>query len=103
DRIAVVPIWIHCVAPIGISLPDRVGQELVLTCLWPRFHTLRMSLVKTQNFLQKHNIGAGGANGVTQFMQHETPVEVRKTFVCVYRKDFKSQIRSVIVHEHPWQ
>jgi len=79
---------IYGIATIGEIVPDGIGQELILADSRPSRKTQGMGLMGPQYFLQKNNIGVGGAYGVAQFVQYETTIEERKSLMRIYGKYF---------------
>ena len=81
--VAVVSVVVHSVAPIGVLVPDFVGQKFVLRHLREVGNALRVGAVRAVHFLQKHQIGSHGPHRVAQLMQHKAPVESAEALVDV--------------------
>ena len=84
--VAVVSLGVDRVAAISVLRPDAVGQELVV---WRR-RVVGVAVgvpgVAARHLLQEHYIGANGAYGFTQLMQHEFAIEGGKALVDVDRQ-----------------
>jgi hypothetical protein len=83
DRVAVMRI-VHCgVAAVSEIAPHRICQKFVLRGSGPVLVPLREACMKTDHFLQEHEIGLERLQALAQLMQAHTPLELRKPFVDV--------------------
>ncbi|MNH12832.1 hypothetical protein D3C79_723850 [compost metagenome] len=83
QRIAVVAIGVHGIAPIGKVGPHAVGEELVLRGLRPTGVARGVAVMAAEHFLEKYDVGLGAAHRLAQFGQDIAAVEGGETLVGV--------------------
>lgn len=86
QRVAVIALRVHRVAPIGELRPEAVGEEFVLRHRRPIVVALGVLFVGAMDFLQKHHVGGDAAHRFAQLRQDETPVEGGETLVGIDRQ-----------------
>ena len=84
QRIAMVAVVVHRIAPVGVLRPDSVSQKLVVRHLRKVGQTAGVPVVCAQHFLQEHQVRRHVAHGLAQLMQHEAPVEGGEAFVHIH-------------------
>ncbi|MCY1433526.1 hypothetical protein D9M71_495570 [compost metagenome] len=98
--IAMVPLRIHGIAPVGVLRPHAVGEEFVVRPGRPAGLAAGVPAVFAVHFLEKHQVGVGFANGIAQFRKDETTVERGETLVGVHRQDRQRAYRRDAVLRH---
>ena len=87
QRVAVVAVRIHRVAPVGGVRPDRIGEELVLRRVGPLRVAALVQRVFAEHFLQEHQVRADAAHGLAQLVQHEAAPEQVEAHVAIEGED----------------
>src|SRR5690554_4764465 len=99
-RIAVMPMGVNRISAIGVVTPNRVGKKFVLTGARPLAYAAGMMGMKPQHFLQEHDVGVRGPNGLTQLVEHETAPEMREALMGIDSQDFQREGYGAFRHRH---
>ena len=91
QRVAMVAVVVHRVAPVRKLRPDSVCQKFVVRRLREVGNTARMAMVGAQHLLQKYYVRPDCSYRITQLVQHEAAVEGGEAFVHVHGENLEGQ------------
>ena len=83
DCVAVVTVFVDCVASVGSGRPLCLRQKLMLGCIGPGLMPFDMLRVVADNLLQEDDVGPHHAQALPHIVHHNAAIEVRKALVNV--------------------
>src|SRR5947207_8347608 len=90
DGVAVMAVAVHGILSVRDFAPHRVGNELVLRLARPLDIAIGVPVVRTEDFLQKKDVGRQAVQALLHLVDDHPPGEVRETLVNVVRRDSKT-------------
>ena len=93
DRVTVMTLAVHGVAPVGHFMPHRVGNEFVLRLARPVAITAGIALMRALDLLQEQDVSGQAVQLFLELMDDHAPRELRESFMDIEGRDGKSHRR----------